>query len=144
MDARPRRARDDAPFSSKEMTVKALTMVLAALAAQASAQAPSVPTEFPQDAEPVPAEALKSRLAGRIFSAKLADGTGWRLEYTDGGYFYVDTTKGFRGTGTWRVEGSQLCTELKTASSGCSEARRHGERLFIKRASGEVIELVPR
>ncbi|HEX6363023.1 MAG TPA: hypothetical protein VFZ93_08705 [Albitalea sp.] len=127
--------------------MKASMIVLAALAAApAMAQQPDgARTEFPADAQPVPAETLRARLAGKVFAAQLADGTGWRLDYKSNGFVFVDTTKGFRDTGRWRTEDGKVCTEFKVATSGCADMREQGERLFLKRATtGEVVELVPR
>jgi len=108
------------------------------------AQSP-LPTEFPSDAVPIAGDALGSRVSGRVFTFKSADGSSFRLEYTSDGYSFIDTSRGFRDTGKWRVEGNTLCIDWRKATGGCSEARLKGEALYIKRTSnGEVVELVPK
>ena len=105
----------------------------------AFAQSP-IPTEFPADAVPALADDLRTRISGNVFKVKLADGTTWRLEYKANGYAFVDTSRGFRDTGKWRVEDSKLCADWQKAPSGCSETRIKGEAIYLKRiSSGEVI-----
>jgi hypothetical protein len=108
------------------------------------AQSP-IPTEFPSDASTIAGEALGSRVAGKVFTVKPADGSSWRLEYTSDGYAFIDTSGGFRDTGKWRVEGNTLCIDWRKTTGGCAEARMKGEALYIKRTNnGEVVELIPR
>ena len=38
-------------------------------------------------------------IAGNTFSVKLTGGASWRLEYTAGGYYFVNTSGGFNGKG---------------------------------------------
>ena len=105
----------------------------------AFAQSP-IPTEFPADAVPASADDLRARIAGKVFNVKLADGTTWRLEYMANGNAFVDTSRGFRDTGKWRVEGGTLCSDWQRAPNGCSETRIKGEAIYLKRIStGEVI-----
>lgn len=105
----------------------------------AFAQSP-MPTEFPIDAVATSADDLRGRISGKVFKVKLADGTTWRLEYKANGYAFVDTSRGFRDTGKWRVEDSKLCSDWQKAPSGCSETRIKGEAIYLKRISnGEVI-----
>lgn len=118
----------------------ALLVVPTALFAQSVA-----PLDFPADAGAVSADALRERLSGKVFSVKLADGNGWRLEYKANGYAFVDTTNGYRDTGTWRAEDSRLCSEFRKAPASCSEVRLKGDLLFVKRVStGEVVAFQPR
>lgn len=118
-----------------------ITLVVpAALHAQGTA-----PSEFPEGAQPLAADALRERIAGKVFDVKLADGTGWRIEYRGNGYYFVDTTTGFRDDGRWRIDGPRLCHEARKGASGCSEVRDKDGRIHIKRATtGEVIALMPR
>ena len=120
-----------------------LAAVLAAAASAAGAQT-QLPTEFPDDAQPFTAETLRERVAGKVFKVKPADGSEWRLDYKANGYAFIDTSRGFRDSGTWKVEGTQLCVEWKRSSNGgCSEARLKGDTLYVKRsANGEVIVLM--
>lgn len=49
---------------------------------------------------------------GQSVFGQVADGNGWRLQYNDNGYFFVNTTNGFNGSGKWHTEMSRLCGEL--------------------------------
>ena len=100
------------------------------------------PTEFPADSTPVTGEALHARLSGKVFAVKPADGSTWRLEYRANGYLFVETSGGFKDTGTWRVEGEQVCGTWQKSGRSCSEFRLKDDSLLAKRASGEVIKLV--
>jgi hypothetical protein len=105
------------------------------------AQTP-VPTEFPPDAAPIGAEALRERLSGKVFRARIANGEAWRLQFNANGYFFINTERGFADDGKWRVEEGKFCTELKKVASSCSDARVKGDATFFKRASnGEVVEM---
>ena len=120
-----------------------LAAVLVAAASAAGAQA-QIPTEFPDDAQPFTAETLRERVAGKVFKVKPADGSEWRLDYKANGYVFIDTNRGFRDSGTWKVEGTQVCVDWKRSSNGgCSEARLKGDTFYLKRAAdGEVIVLM--
>lgn len=121
----------------------ALSIAAALLPAAAAAQ-PALPTEFPADAAAVEAAALREHLAGKVFRAQPASGPGWRLQYKADGYAFLDTTAGFRDSGRWSVQDTQLCSKWERAASGCSEARLKAGVVYIKRASnGEVVALVP-
>lgn len=102
----------------------------------------AMPTEFPADAAAPSTETLRQHVAGKVFRVKPFDGNTWRLEYKSSGYAYVDTSRGFRDTGKWHVEGSQLCGEWQKASSGCNETRLKDAVLYLKRSNGEVIALL--
>lgn len=114
-----------------------------ALAAAQGAAAPAVPTEFPPEAQALGDAALRERFSGRVLRAQPATGPGWRLEYKDTGYVFMDLTNGGRDTGRWRVEGTRLCIDFQRFPSGCNEIRALGEVLYLKRGSGEVVALNP-
>jgi hypothetical protein len=123
--------------------MKALPVALSGfLAATALAQV-TLPLEFPAEAKPVAAAALKESIAGRTFNVALADGTRWRLEYKANGYFFVNTSGGFNGAGDWRADDERLCSRLRGGQMSCNEVRSVGGLLFLKRDSGEVIALKP-
>lgn len=106
-------------------------------------QAPA-PSEFPADSTPPSAETLHKHVSGKVFRVKPADGSSWRLEYKSAGYAFVDTSRGYRDTGKWRVEGSQLCGDMQRGGNTCNETRLKDGLLYLKRnVSGEVIALVP-
>ncbi len=118
------------------------TSILSLLVAPMSVMAQSaLPTEFPADSTPLTGEALQPRLSGKVFAVKTADGSIWRLEYKSNGYLFVETSRGFRDTGTWRVEGDQACGNWQKAGRSCSAFRVKDDGLFARRSSGEVIQL---
>ncbi|NUZ05960.1 hypothetical protein [Piscinibacter koreensis] len=112
------------------------TMLLAALSAFGQA----APTAFPDGATELAGDALTERLAGNTFDVTLANGDTWRLEYRRNGYYFVNASGGFNGSGRWKVDGSRLCSETPRNAS-CNDVRLAGDRLYLKRDSGEVIAL---
>jgi hypothetical protein len=120
---------------------KLLLSSAAALCCGAALAQASLPLEFPADSKPLTAAALKDAIAGRTFNVDLADGSRWRLEYKANGYFFVNTSGGFNGTGDWRAEDERLCTRLRGGDLSCNEVRNAGGVLHLKRNSGEVIAL---
>ena len=121
-----------------------MRLLLAVLVLPAAALAQTTfPTEFPADAQPVSAEALRQRVSGKVFKIKYSDGTSLRLEYKNSGYAFIDTSRGFRDTGKWRVEGEKLCIDWQKIPGGCSDVRMKGDVIHLKRVSnGEVVVLV--
>jgi hypothetical protein len=113
---------------------------LAALALAAATQAQA----FPDGATAPSATELRQRLEGRVFDVQLADGTSWRLQYQSSGYFYIDTSRGFRGDGSWKVEDGRVCSQLRGRDGSCNEMRVHQDRLHMRRDSGEIVRLEPR
>ena len=117
-----------------------LTLALALLlAGPALAQT----TEFPADASPVSAEALRAHLTGNVFRVAPVDGSIWRLEFKDGGYAFIDVpNRSYRNTGTWYVDGTRLCTEWRQEKPTCQEARMKDRVVYLKRPfDGEVMSL---
>ncbi|MDB5892417.1 MAG: hypothetical protein JWP47_3248 [Polaromonas sp.] len=104
------------------------------------AQTPA-PTEFPAEATPLAGTELQARIAGKAFNAKPADGNGWRTQYNANGYAFLDTSRGYRDTGSWRVEKNTLCVNWQKLPSGCNEVRAIEGSLYLKRVSGEVVRL---
>jgi hypothetical protein len=96
--------------------------------------------QFPEEASKPTAAEVKKYLDDRVFKIKLADGNSWRLEYKSNGYFYVNTSTGFNGSGQWQAEDGKLCGQLKGRDRGCNEVRIYQELLHLKRDSGEVIQ----
>lgn len=122
--------------------MRAAALLLALLPGTfAYAQAP-MPTEFPPDAAPIGADALRERLSGKVFRARIANGDVWRLQYNANGYFFMNTERGFNDDGKWRTEGGSFCTELKKVAPSCAETRIKGDSIYFKRTSnGEVVEM---
>ena len=103
----------------------------------------TMPLDFPSEAKPLVPEDLRQRLAGKVFHVPMADGSSMRLQYQTANY-YVDTSRGVRVNGTWRAEGTRLCTERVNRGPACNEARLAGELLYVKLDSGEVVKFEPR
>jgi hypothetical protein len=123
--------------------MKALSVALCGFCTATALAQSALPLEFPADAKPIAAATLKESLAGRTFNVALADGSRWRLEYKANGYFFVNTSSGFNGTGDWRADDERLCTRLRGGQMSCNEVRAVGSLMFLKRDSGEVIALKP-
>lgn len=102
-----------------------------------------MPKEFPADATDLQAGAIKDKLAGTVYAATLADGNRWRLQFRANGYFFINTSSGFSGTGEWRADEGKLCTHLRGDKTACNEVRQLGTAVYLKRDSGEVIAMTP-
>lgn len=98
---------------------------------------------FPDGALAPPAADLQRYLSDRVFTAKLADGSSWRLQYRADGFFFIDTSGGFNGSGQWRAEDGRVCSRLRTQPYSCNDVRMLSDQLHLRRDSGEVIQLVP-
>ena len=109
-----------------------------AMPATASAQA------FPEGASVPSADEIRSRLGGNVFSVKLADGNSWRLEYKSNGYFFLNASTGFRGTGEWKSEDGKLCGQLRGREGACNEVWIHQGILYLQRTSGEMVQYIPK
>lgn len=110
----------------------------------ASAQT-TFPTEYPAGATPVSGSDITARLAGKVFTVKSNTSGSWRLEFDKMGYVFVDTDKGFRDNGPWRVEGEKWCTKLQKIGESCEELYAIGEALYYKRSkNGEVVSMTIR
>lgn len=116
--------------------------VLCCAAAHAQPQpSGTFPTAFPPDAKAPEASALAERLRGQVFTAKLTNGTGLRLEYQSSGYAFADISNGARDNGKWRTEDGRVCVEyVGRFPSGCAEVRVSGDTLYYKSyVTGEVV-----
>jgi hypothetical protein len=102
----------------------------------------ALPTEFPAGSTPITGDALQARLSGKVFTVKPADGSTWKLEYKANGYLFLESSGGYKDTGTWRIEGEQTCGTWQKAGRSCTEYRLKDDALFAKRQSGEIIRLV--
>ncbi|MDQ2736175.1 MAG: hypothetical protein M3Y55_14575 [Pseudomonadota bacterium] len=125
------------PRSRLSPLVASLALLLLPLCTVAQS---ALRTDFPDDATPSSADALRARISGKVFHVALADGSSWRIAYKANGYAFLDVSGGFRDTGTWRVEDGRLCSEWRKATGGCGEARLKGDSFYLKRTSnGEVV-----
>lgn len=124
-----------------------LLALLAGLAAPALHAQPATATQppWPEDAQPVSADALRQALDGRTFRARLPNGSGWRLQY-QGEYVFVDLSSGARDKGRWKTADGQLCVTYESRfPSGCSDMRAGpGGVIYLRRSStGEIVPLRP-
>lgn len=124
--------------------MKTLPLLLATLIGALPALGHAVPVDFPEGAAELTAEALRERISGKVFDVELANGNSWRLEYRSNGYYFVNVSTGFNGSGTWKIDGNRLCNESRQTEPSCNDVRLAGDRIYIKRSSGEVIALQPR
>jgi hypothetical protein len=124
--------------------VCAALLWVASVSAQAQASAPAAAPDFPPDAKPLSADALRERLAGKVFHVALANGASWRLQYQSSGFFYINVSTGYSDSGKWRVEDSKLCAEPQKTRAACNDARLVADLIYLKRDSGEIIKLEPR
>jgi len=100
----------------------------------------AMPTAFPDDSTPLTNEALRERVAGKVFRLTAHNGMTMRIDYKTNGFAFFDTSTGGRDSGPWRVEEGKLCADWRRATGGCSEVRALGDKLYIKRVSnGEVL-----
>ena len=109
-----------------------------------SAAAQSAPTkEFPADAQALSVEQLKQSLSGRTFALTWVGAPAWRMEFKDTGHVFFNAGSA-SGSGTWRADAGQVCTEMRPFGNNCNEIRKSGDRLYYKRLSGEVIAMDPK
>lgn len=120
--------------------MKALTLPLLVAASQVFAQAAE--KVFPEAAVSITPAALSEALAGKVYTAKLADGSSWRWQFKSDGYFFFNSG-GFSDTGKWSVKESALCSEGKKIQASCNEIRMQGSDMFLERDNGDVIKLSP-
>lgn len=124
------------------MSHRLFALALCAAASLASAQ--PAPAAWPDGAQSLAADALRAKVAGKVFKAEGGTAKPSRLQYKDDGFVFLNVSTGFRDTGKWRVEGTYLCTDWQTApNSGCSEVRVAGDVLYVRRSNGELLSLTP-
>lgn len=122
-----------------------ISLVLAASLfhlSHASAQA-TFPTEYPAGATPVSGNDITARLDGKAFKVQSIPNGSWRLQFDKFGYAFLDTTRGFRDNGPWRVEGGKWCVKLEKLGDSCEELYAVGDTLYYKRSkNGEVVAMI--
>jgi hypothetical protein len=118
-----------------------LLFALIAVPLAAAAQT-AIPTDWPSGAESLSPEELHRRLVGKAFVAKPVTGPSVRTQYQES-HAYINVGS-ISDSGPWRTEGSAVCNEWRNLRAACSEIRKVGDALYVKRANnGEVILLVP-
>ncbi|MGL4576729.1 MAG: hypothetical protein ACRCV9_18220 [Burkholderiaceae bacterium] len=116
---------------------------MAVLPLLAWAQAAKLVTEFPASAVPMAQDDAAKTFTDKVASFTAADGWGLRVQYKSNGYFFFNTSTGQRGSGTWVIKDSKICTKVQgDTQESCNELRRDAGRVLLKRSSnGEVVEL---
>lgn len=110
------------------------------LCCAAWAQASNTPSDFPAEAQTLPAEALKARLAGQKFSAQYANGMTANMHFGADQSMQLDLSTGMQAKGTWRVEGSQICFQFGAgAPSGCGESKATATKVFMRRYTNQEV-----
>ena len=109
--------------------------VLLAVGTSAIAQT----TGFPEGAEPLTAEALKTALGGKTFKVAPAQGSTWRWQFDANGYFFLNVGS-YSNTGKWSTKDGSLCQDTGK-SPGCNAVRSKDNVVYLKRDSGEVVAL---
>ncbi|TDM09421.1 MAG: hypothetical protein C4K60_09140 [Ideonella sp. MAG2] len=100
--------------------------------------------EFPQGAQAMSAADIRKYIEDKVQDVKLADGTSWRLEYKANGYFFINTSRGFNGSGEWQAEEGKLCGQLRGRERTCNDVRMVNGVMHYKRDSGEIVQFVPK
>lgn len=125
-------------------TLTAILLLFPAMALAQTAPAaspPAAPPDFPAEASAPSATALRDRLAGKIIRAQPNQGPGWRIDMKGSGWAFIDLSNGGRDTGRWRTEDGKLCFDWQRFPASCSEVRIAGERMLLKRTSGEIVPI---
>lgn len=117
-----------------------LLLLMLSVPAIASAQ-PQMQIEFPADATPLGAEAVNTQFAGQTYTVQPFSGPGWKLQFNSAGFVFINLSSGPSDKGTWRAEDRQLCITWKRFPGGCSEVRLLGDSIYLKRTSGEVVQM---
>lgn len=107
------------------------------------ASAPALAQDFPEGATTISAADLTQRLADKVFSVSLKNGTSWRLQFNGNGYFYNDVSTGLRANGTWSTEDSRICTQVRGSNRNCNDVKLHDGFIYHRRNDGEIIKYVP-
>ena len=118
--------------------MKALPLLILIASSQVFAQ--TAATEFPSDAAPLSVAALQESFAGKEYSVKPTNGSGWSWQFKSDGSFYL-ASGSFSDVGKWSVQESKLCTEGRRIATSCNEIRQAGSVLYMKRDNGEVVKL---
>jgi hypothetical protein len=118
-------------------------LAIALAAFMSAALAHKVTTAFPSGSQALSADALKSAIEGKEFTAQPVEGPRWSLAYRKGGEFTVNAGN-FTDEGKWSAGDSAVCTEGKKLKYLCNALRTKDGKLFLQRKDGEVMQLIPK
>lgn len=116
------------------ITTTAMTLCAGAMA--------QVVTTYPEGAEPLTQESLRTALADKVFTVNPAQGNPWRWQFNENGYFFINAGN-YSDSGKWNTKESSVCVNSRR-NSGCNEIRQKDNVLYLKRDSGEVVALIPK
>ena len=123
-----------------KISLKLLCTAAAAMGIGMSAIAQ--PQDYPEGAEPLTPDALRTALAGKVFSIKPAKGPEWRWQFNENGYYFINAGS-YADRGKWSTKDSSVCLE-SNKTPGCNEMRQKDGALYLKRDSGEIIAFKPK
>lgn len=123
------------------MKTRLRLLCIAAAAMGIAMSATAQPQDFPEGAEPLPPEVLRTALAGKVFSITPAKGPEWRWQFNENGYYFINAGS-YADKGKWSTKESSLCLE-SNRTPGCNEMRQKEGALYLKRDSGEIIAFRP-
>ena len=122
-----------------------LCLVSALLSATIVSAQTALPTEYPEGSMALTGDVIREQLAGKTYTVKPFDGTTWRLEFKADGSVFLDTSRGYRDSGKWRIDVNNWCAEMQKTGLACSELRRKGEIFYYRRISnGEIVPMTLR
>ncbi|MCZ2103710.1 MAG: hypothetical protein LC137_04970 [Burkholderiales bacterium] len=125
-------------------TATRLALALAPLLLAACAATPPPARDFPAGARAPSAAELTTLLRGKSFDATAANGTPYRTQFAAAGNAVTVFFSGRSDSGTWRAEDGRVCYEFPIIPSSCGDYRLVGQDLYIKRANGDVVQLIAR
>lgn len=130
-------------FFSSVGAVALLSISNACIVNAQTASEAAVMNEFPANALALNKQELDARLRGQVYVGATSSGIGWRVDYKDSGYMFVDMDNGASDSGTWRTEDGKVCVEYRKAfPSGCSEVRGSADALYSKRDDGKIVTVM--
>ncbi len=131
-----------APTAPTRADAPKATATPSAAAASAPAAAAAPPAAWPSTARSLSGDELRQRVSGKVFEIALEPGMSARMDYRDSGYMFVNVhPSGASDSGRWRIDGNQLCSEMRRFPSGCNEMRVVGDKLMLRRTNGQIVML---
>lgn len=97
------------------------------------------------DSTAVSGDELRARLSGKSFEWR-APGVPVtaKIKYDASGEAFINVSNGDKDTGSWKVEGMQMCTYWKQLRPTCArEVRAKGELLLFRRGDGNWATMTP-
>ncbi len=100
---------------------------------------------FPAGSRRLEAGELTQLISGRVAKTFTLDGrsAGTRVQYDASGVVYLNAGGAGAISGRWRIEGSTVCYTWNRMQipDGCVEVRLVGDRVYARRATGEIVRV---